>query len=249
MISRSRQRKRTERASSTSRSAPPKRMFRQLSYSKAPYMRSSAITNPAVGLGMSVNTVLRTSFFYNATSAATGIFTGTLKPGSCYDPAGTLADIQPQMYDQFASLYRRYKVNWFRVKVKVTGAAGGANCLTWAGAMYPSVDSTPTSNYQGAASQQFAKTTSGGFQIVNGVGTGTEGKYLEVKMRNDRVVGDRGADSFGVGGLIADDPAATQYALLNLFLQANASAVSSWVLEIDIWQHVTFSQKKNAVDS
>ena len=86
-----------------------------------------------------------------------------LKPGSCFDPTGDLAAIQPQMFDQFAAIYSRYKVNSAVVRVKVTGQEGSGGTV-WVGAIYPAVDSTALTTYQAAASQQYAKTTSGGFK-------------------------------------------------------------------------------------
>lgn len=212
-------------------------------------MRTTAVAAPSVGLGSSVTTVLRTSFFYNATAAAgTGVWTGYLKPGSAFDPTGDLAAIQPQMFDQFAAMYSRYKVNSATVRVKITGATAGAATSVWVAAAYPAVDATALTTYQSAASQQYAKTTSGGFQTNAAGGIGTEGKYLSMKMNHNAVVGAR-SDTWDIGAPVTSDPTAGQYMLLPLFVQANAATASTWVLEIDIWQNVTFSQKKNTVDA
>jgi len=216
--------------------------------------RTVAIATPSVGLGLSATTVLRTSFFYNATAAAgTGVWTGYLKPGSAFDPCGDLAAIQPQTYDQWSALYNRYKVNHATVRIKILGAYG-ANTSTycWTGCAYPSVDPTALATYQSAASQQYAKTTSGGFQAIQQlapVGVGAEGKYLSFKnLKNDAVVGAT-SSTWDTGALVTADPTALQYMVLPIFLQANANAASTWVLEIDIWQNVTFSQKKNVIDA
>jgi len=214
----------------------------------APSMRSVAMTSKNVGIGASTTTVLRTSFFYNATAAANGIYTGYLKPGSAFDPCGDLAAIQPQMYDQFAAMYNRYKVNSATVRIKITGAdaLGG---YVWVCAGYPAIDPTALATYQGAASQQFAKTTSGGFQTVsNGTGAGAEGKYLSFKLNHNQVIGAK-SDTWDIGALVTADPTALQYMVLPLFLQGNAAGAHKWVLEIDIFQNVTFSQKKNTVDA
>ena len=120
-------------------------------------MRTRALAAPSVGLGASATTVLRTSFFYNATAAATGIWTGYLKPGSCFDPTGDLAAVQPQMFDQFAAMYSRYKVNSAICRIKITGASAGTPTTVWVAAAYPAVDATALTTYQAAASQQFAK--------------------------------------------------------------------------------------------
>lgn len=237
--------KRKTYSRSTSRSLAPKRL-------QFP-MRSRVVAAPSVGLGMSATTVLRTSFFYNATAAASGIWTGYLKPGSAFDPSGDLAVMQPQMFDQWAAMYNRYKVNSAVVRIKVTGAAaGGTGSYTWVGAAYPSVDSTALATYQAAASQQYAKTTSGGFQYLvagaTGFGAGTEGKYLSIKLNHNAVVGCK-TDPFDNGALVTSDPGSLYYMVLPIFLQANAAVAAQWVLEVDIWQNVTFLQKKNVVDA
>jgi len=213
-------------------------------------MRSVAMTSKNVGIGASTTTVLRTSFFYNATAtAATGVWTGYLKPGSAFDPCGDLAAIQPQMFDQFAAMYNRYKVNSATIRIKITGAQSGGGYV-WACAGYPAIDPTALATYQASASQQFAKTTSGGFQTVGvgNAGAGAEGKYLSFKLNHNQVIGAK-SDTWDIGALVTADPTALQYMVLPLFLQGNAAGAHKWVLEIDIFQNVTFSQKKNTVDA
>lgn len=213
--------------------------------------RSTAVASipKGVGLGLSTTTILRTSFFNNATAAAaTGVFTGFIKPGSCFDPCGDLAAIQPQMFDQFAAMYSRYKVNSCVIRMKITGAAGGAQASVWVGASYPAVDSTALTTYQAAASQQYAKTTSGAFQTALSLGTGAEGKYLSFNLDHNKVVGAK-SDTWDIGAPVTADPTAGQFMVLPIFLQANANNGVTWVLEIDMWQNVTFSQKKNVVDA
>lgn len=224
------------------------------SRSSKPYARPStrtvAIARPFVGMGMSTTTVLRTSFFNNAAGvAATGIFTGYLKPGSAFDPCGDLAAIQPQMFDQFAAMYNRYKVNSCKIRIKITGF--DASAAVWVAAGYPTIDPTALATYQGAASQQYAKTTSGGFQMLSGgVGLGNEGKYLSFDLNHNAVVGSK-SDTWDIGALVTADPTALQYMVLPLFIQASSggAAAPRWILEVDMWQNVTFSQKKNTVDA
>lgn len=218
-----------------------------------PYARTTrtvAIARPAVGMGMSATTILRTSFFANVTATAgTGVFTGYLKPGSCFDPSGDIAAMQPQMFDQFAAMYNRYKVNSCKIRMKIFGnGAAAANIPSWVAAAYPAIDSTPLATYQAAASQQYAKTTSGCFCITGGVGVGTEGKYLTFDLNQDRVVGVK-SDAWDVGALVTSDPTALQYMLLPFFLQGSAAGSHTFTLEVDMWQNVTFSQKKNTVDA
>lgn len=210
--------------------------------------RALALAAPSVGLGTSATTVLRTSFFVNVTATgATGVFTGFLKPGSCFDPCGDLAAVQPQMFDQFSVMYSRYKVNSCSVRIKITGNAG-LTSAAWVAAAYPAVDSTALTTYQSAASQQYAKTTSGGFQTVSTNGTGSEGKYLSFRLNHNSIVGSK-SDTWDIGGAVTADPTAGQFMVLPLFLQAVTNSASTWVLEIDMWQNVTFSQKKNTVDA
>lgn len=213
-------------------------------------MRTRALAAPSVGLGASATTVLRTSFFYNATAAAgTGIWTGFLKPGSAFDPTGDLAAIQPQMFDQFAAMYSRYKVNSAVVRIKITGASSSQAASVWVAAAYPAVDSTALTTYQAAASQQYAKTTSGGFQTFGAAGcAGAEGKYLSMKLNHNAVVGAK-SDTWDIGAPVTSDPTAGQFMVMPLFIQSSSANASIWVLEIDIWQNVTFSQKKNVIDA
>ena len=228
---------------SRSRSRAPTR--RRLAFPR----RTLALVSRAVGLGTSATTVLRTSFFYNAIASAAGVYTGYLKPGSCFDPSGDLAAVQPQMYDQFAAQYSRYKVNSATVRIKITGAYGAGVAYVWVGAAYPAVDSTALATYQSAASQQYAKTTSSGFQLINtSAGSGSDGKYLSFKLNHNSIVGSK-SDTWDIGAPVTADPTALQYMVLPIFLQANLAVTASWVLEIDIWQNVTFSQKKNVVDA
>jgi len=212
--------------------------------------RTDARAAPSVGLGTSATTVLRTSFFYNATAVVgTGVWTGYLKPGSAFDPCGDLAAIQPQMFDQFAAMYNRYKVNNCHCRIKINGAIGGPSIFVWVGAGYPAIDPTALATYQAAASQQYAKTTSGSFSAVGANATGSaEGKYLDFKLKHDSIIGAK-SDTWDIGALVTADPTALQYMVLPLFLQASGATAAVWTLEIDMFQNVTFSQKKNTVDA
>lgn len=249
--SRSVKRQRTLRLASRSRSVSMRPARRATTIAIPRSMRTTALASSHVGIGASTTTVLRTSFFYNATGDNNGIFKGYLKPGSAFDPCGDLAAIQPQMFDQFSAMYSRYKVNTATVRIKITGTKGSVNssCTVWVAAAYPAVDATALSTYQAAASQQYAKTTSGGFQLLDSTtGVGTEGKYLSFKLNHNQVVGAR-SDTWDIGAPVGSDPTATQFMVLPIFLQGNGATACTWVLEIDIFQNVTFSQKKNVVDA
>jgi len=217
---------------------------RRLTYPKT---RTYALAAPLVGLGASATTVLRTSFFANCTgSASTGIFTGFLKPGSAFDPTGDQSTVQPQMFDQFAQMYSRYKVNSCIIRMKITGASSGGSAV-WVAAAYPAVDSTALTTYQAAASQQYAKTTSGCFQQISSAGTGAEGKYLSFNLNHNDVVGAR-SDTWDIGAPVTADPTTGQFMVLPFFIQANGNTACAWVIEVDILQNTTFSQKKNTAD-
>lgn len=213
--------------------------------------RTVAIAAPRVGLGPSAVTVLRTSFFANVSAAgATGVWTGYLKTGSAFDPCGDLAAIQPQMFDQWAAMYNRYKVNSWSVRIKITGGvSGNAGGTSWVGAIYPAVDSTALTTYQAAGCQAYSKTTSGGFQfLVAGNCPGAVSPTLYLKAKEDAVTGVKNGDTYGSGALVTADPTALQYSVVPIFLQCNAATAALWTLEIDIFQNVTFTNKKNTVD-
>lgn len=227
------------------------RAVRRLQMGRSFPKRTVALASRNVGLGLSATTVLRTSFFTNVTAVAgTGVFNGYLKTGSCFDPCGDLAAIQPHLFDQWALIYNRYKVNDVVVRIKVIGTSGATAQSAWVGAIYPAVDSTALSTYQAAGSQQYSKTTSGTFAFYSaGNAPGTEGKYLSIKFKEDAVTGVFKADTYDGGALVSADPTAGQFSVLPIFLQGSATGAHSWVLEIDMWQNVTFSNKKNVVDA
>ena len=81
--------------------------------------RSSVLSRPNVGLGRSVSTRLRTCIFYNANDNGQG-FVVQLYPGSCFNPMGSAAAIQPVLYDQWKAMFARYVVTGATVKITVT---------------------------------------------------------------------------------------------------------------------------------
>lgn len=211
--------------------------------------RTVALAAPTVGLGTSVTTVLRTSFFANVTAAASGIANTYLKPGSCFDPCGDLGTLQPQMFDQFAEMYARYKVNSCLVRITVIGAnsANSAN-HAWCFAAYPSIDSTAIPSYQNAASQQYAKTLIGGFQRDSSVGIGAEPKTVTFKLNHNAIVGAK-SDTWDIGAPVSSDPPTSQFMVLPMIVQSNYTATAAFIYHIDMFQNVTFSQKKNTIDA
>lgn len=112
--------------------------------------RARTVFRPDVGIGRSLFTKLRTTFYANVTHAASGIFTGFLNPGSCFDPTGDLATIQPAGYDQLAALYARYLVIGATIDIEVIASqnsvAIGSNDNSVIAA-YPSTVSTALATY------------------------------------------------------------------------------------------------------
>lgn len=243
---------------SRSRSKTParKRTRTQMTRSKTPARRSLsygprsarvvATVGPTVGLGTSLTTSLRTSFFANITSPVSAVWTGYLKPGSCFDPCGDIAAIQPALFDQYAAVFSRYKVNKFTIRMMIVGTSGAAS---YNAAMYPSTDSTALATYQAAASQPWAKTVVGTFWGGSSGGYGTQKEVLTLSnISNDAVVGVKG-DTYDTGAVVGADPPAGQYAVAPIFIQGNVAAACSYVLHFDIWQNVTFSQRKPIADA
>ena len=112
-----------------------------------------------VGLAAGLKTQLKTTFFYNATAGESGVWTGTLKTGSCFDPCGTLANIQPAEYDQWCTLFGRYVVLGGYVKVTVmpkNSSSGSTGVYNFVACMYPDIDPTAKADYQAAASQDWS---------------------------------------------------------------------------------------------
>lgn len=224
---------------------------RTLSYGPA-NARVVAAVGPNVGLGTSLTTNLRTSFFANLTGASSGIYQGYLKPGSLFDPCGSISDVQPALFDQYAAVFARYKVNKFTVIIKIIGTNGGASAYTFNAAAYPSTDQTALANYQGAASQPWAKTGLGTFMYIGSptvAGAGTDSVTLKFNnVSNDAVVGAK-ADTYDSGALVTADPPAGQYASMPIFIQANTNVVVGYVIHVDMWQNVTFNQRKPVADA
>lgn len=240
--------KKTAKRTTSKATAPYKKRSYALSW------HTNAIARPkfpSTGLGTSTTTILKTSFFYNATAnGGTGVYNGYIAPGSCFDPTGDMSTIQPALFDQFAAIYSRYKVNSCKIRIKITGNSAGANnAAVWVAAAYPAVDSTALTTYQAAGSQQYAKTTSGVFQQLSaGNCPGGEGKYLSFDLNHNAVVGSK-SDTWDIGALVTQSPLSGQFMVLPILLQGNVVGAHGWVLEIDMWQNVTFSQKKNTVDA
>jgi len=199
--------------------------------------------SPNVGVGRSVSTRLRTSFFYNYTCDAAGVFTGYLNPGSCFDPTGSLATIQPAGFDQWAAFFARYLVTGATVRIEFRGSqAGGATpAAPFVCAAYPSTVTTVPATYQGASSQPYAKT---------GTFNNFEKHVMLFKLSTQKIVGSRlppvAEDD---GALVGANPTTGQNMILPMFIQYYTGAAATGVLKIDIIQDVTFDQRIQVVDA
>jgi len=205
---------------------------------------SSAIVPRAPGLGRSLKTRLETTFFYNATAAASGVFTGSLNVGSCFDPTGSLAAIQPVGFDQLKALYARYLVTGGYVVIEAAGVySDGLNTVhyPWVMSVSPSTLATAYATYQGAASQPFSKDV----LIAK-----DESKQLYLPFNTQKIIGSRLPPvAEDAGALISADPATGQNVIMNIFAQYGLAAVATITLSIKIVQDVIFDQRIQVVDA
>lgn len=190
--------------------------------------------------------MLKMSFTLTATTDAAGLWTGYLKPGSAYSPGGTLAAGQAATMDQWAAVYGRYKVNSATCVIRISGANGGTS-YTYSACSYPSIRSTLPATYLGASSQPWAKTVLGGFQISNNYGVGNAPTTMIHKLNHDAIVGSK-SDAYDTGALVTADPTANQYMVLPIFIKGDSASIGTYILNVDIWQNVTFSQRTPVTD-
>ena len=226
---------------SRSRSKTPARPSKYYKKSRAITKRSyakSLASARGVGLAASLKTQLKTTFFYTATPAGSGIWTGALKTGSCFDPCGTLADVQPAEYDQWCTLFRRYVVLGGYVKVtvmpQINNAANSINAFV--ACMYPDIDATAKPTYQAAASQDWS---------VKGIGgQGQPPVVLYQRFSHAALLGKKGpVTSEDNGALYNADPAANQFINHQLFLQWAGNSDLHFTVHVEIVQDVYFDRR------
>ena len=197
-----------------------------------------------VGLAAGIKTQLKTVFFYNAVTGTSGNpqWTGTLKTGSCFDPSGSLADIQPAEYDQWCTLFRRYVVLGGYVKVTVLPSyeVDKANVpFSFVACMYPDIDPTPKGDYQAAASQDWS---------VKGIGGPSQPPVvLYQRFSHAALLGKKGpVTSEDNGAVYNADPAPGQSILHNLFIQPCSDLQNYWpkfAVHVEIVQDVYFDRR------
>ena len=227
---------------SRSRSKTPARPSKYYKKSRAIIKRSyakSLASAKGVGLANSLQTQLKTVIFFNAVGAAgTGVWTGNLKTGSCFDPTGSLSTIQPAEFDQWSALFGRYVVTGGSVKVTVMPLQNVALGMNFVACMYPDIDATAKADYQAAASQDWS---------VKGIGgQGMRPVVLYQKFSHAALLGKKGpVTSEDNGALVTSDPTATQFINHNLFIQSSTAdpAGTQWTIHVEIIQDVYFDRR------
>lgn len=212
--------------------------------------RAMAINRLAPGLGRSLKTKLKTVFFYNA-AHANGVlpswWSGVLNLGSCHDPCGSLANVQPAGYDQLKTLFARYLVTGATVKITFTGSTldqNGISSTVCVAAAYPSTVTSVPSTFEGFASQPYAKSVTY---------TNEESKTMYFKLNAQKVIGSRlPPNAEDSGALVNEDPAVGQNMILAIVCQGHIAASDPGfrtVLRIEIVQDVIFDQRIQVVDA
>jgi len=212
--------------------------------------RAMAINRQAPGLGRSLKTKLKTTFFYNATHVSGALpswWSGVLNLGSIHDPCGSLANVQPAGYDQLKTLYARYLVTGATVKITFTGNTetqnGVATSVSVAAAYPTTVQAVPTT-FEGFASQPYAQSV---------MYTNEESKTMYFKLNAQKVIGSRlPPNAEDSGALVNEDPAVGQNMILAIMCQGHITATDPGfrtVLKIDIVQDVIFDQRIQVVDA
>jgi hypothetical protein len=201
-----------------------------------------AIVPRAPGLGRSLRTRLETSFYANVTSNASGVYTAQLNVGSCFDPTGSLAAIQPVTFDQLKLIYARYLVTGGFVVVECCQPTSPAGALQpWVVCIYPSTTSTPVATYQGAASQP---------QSVEKI-LPSDGSSIQLykSWNAQQIIGSRLPPvAEDAGALISADPAVGQNCIMHIFAQYATAQTIGFTLRIKIVQDVIFDQRIAVVD-
>ena len=233
------------RSRSKTPARPSKYYKKSRAITKRSYARSLASVK-GVGLANGLQTQLKTVIFYNATTfegaPGGGVWTGTLKTGSCFDPTGSLSSIQPAEFDQWSALFGRYVVTGGSVKVTVIpkvnpiSGAGSYPYYSFVACMYPDISATPKADYQAAASQDWS---------VTGIGhVNMRPVVLYQKFSHAALLGKKGpVTSEDNGGLVTADPTAGQFINHNLFIQTSIETNQDYTVHVEIIQDVYFDRR------
>lgn len=198
---------------------------------------------PTVGLGRSLKTKLKTSWYANVTPfAGTGIFTGYVSPGSCFDPTGDITTHQPTFFDQLKLIYARYLVTGATVEVEaLRQQPNGAASYGFLIAAYPTTVTTPLTTFQDASSRPYAQS-----RIVGG----TDVAKMYFKMNTQKIVGSRlPVVAEDCGALVGANPAVGQSIQLPIFIQNAVPTDEKVILKFTMIQDVIFDQMINVVDA
>ena len=156
----------------------------------------------------------------------------------CFDPCGTLANIQPAEYDQWCTMFGRYVVLGGYVKVSVIPVAspGSTPVANFVACMYPDIDATAKADYQAAASQDWS---------VKGIGGSAQPPVvLYQRFSHAALLGKKGpVTSEDNGGLYNADPAANQFINHQLFVQCTANEQKIFTVHVEIVQDVYFDRR------
>jgi len=227
------------------------------SYSKAGYRaygaqrgfnprRDMILAAPGVGVGRCMETKLRTCIFAQCqANMATGVFTGSLNIGSCFNPFGTIAAIQPALFDQWAVMFARYMVKSAELRIRICGSGGTSGTslagtplgVPWVAASYPTTTLTPVAaDFQAAASQPFAKQTRGyGCTPIAPMVHKLDAAYIL-----GRTVPCIPEDN---GALVGANPASGENMVVQLFINCAVLAQPYYTVELDLVQTVWFDQR------
>lgn len=236
--SRSKTPSRKAKRTRTSRSVP---VSKRVSYAPA----TRAVASLGVGLGQSAKTVLKTEFYANVTTAASGVWTGYLKPGSAFDPTGDVAAIQPALFDQWAAIYGRYVVEKAFVKIEFARQLSvSSDNLPYLAAAYPSTSSTALATYQGAASQPFSKS------CMFTPSDTTSTNVFVFKLDHAKVLGRKGqVTAEDNGALTSSDPTTGEFMVLPIFIQSASASTTTVTIRVVMYQTVHFDRRINVVDA
>lgn len=226
-----------------SKKAKKSSYFRGKSYAKT----GKVIAAPGVGLGQSIQTVLKTCWYRNCQpNATTGVFQGYISPGDPVEPTGTFAvGIQPALLDKWFQAYARCTVLSAFVKIEASRLASGSqNDVAFVVAAYPTTQLNEFVSYQSHASQRFAKT------LLCGVNDNTTSNTMTFKLDHRQVLGlpDK-VDPNDSGAVASSSPPSANYMKLRIFLQNCVPSNEQISLKFTMYQTVLFDRRLDVIDA
>jgi len=227
-----------------SKSARPYKSFpKKFASARVPYDQT-VIEHPSVGLGFSARTRLRTFFHAPVVKSATGGWTGSINPFSCYDPMGTLGLNQPNLFDQWKLIFDRYMVISATVKITIsTQGVVAANVLNDSNELivYPANAATATADMIDAASQPYAKTAI--FQTMG------DPKSIKFYLNHKKLLGLYGELEPALhGSVISASPAEMVRLLMMVQSSITSGVTNNCHLSIELIQDVWFDDRNVKVD-